>query len=61
MLFRICAWCGKFMGFRKMSIRYFLMNVLTLNWRGLLTHGICKDCRIRLEAEIKESRDNKEI
>lgn len=34
-----------------MNLRYFILAVLNIKWRDLMTHGICEKCRA--EQEIK--------
>ena len=40
-----CAWCGKFL--RKVLASYPV--------KDLISHGICRDCAIKLQSEDQES------
>ncbi len=57
MLICICAWCKKFMGFRRMKITYFLRTIFTLKFRRLLSHGICPQCSEIQNKEIDEYKN----
>ncbi len=43
---RVCSWCGKHMGFKKVAG--------THNPKFNITHGICSDCKDKVMMELEE-------
>jgi len=47
---RICAWCGKFLGFKEVaSVPGFISC-------EPISHGLCKKCQGKIEKEMTEIR-----
>lgn len=45
-MIRVCAWCGKFMGFRRPLLDF------------SRTHGICQKCAAEYKKEVKHEQVN---